>query len=192
MHCGICIIKYDTIPSLYDIVYIFGHPIGWYQSTAGYVWEQFICWSFILLSGFFFVRKPSYQKGLLVLGAGCIISVVTMFVMPEQRVRFGILSLIGCCMLLTRLCLPVLKRILPEIGILICFALFCFTKALPFGGFGWGDTVLIPLPDWGMLLSGCILSVFQIRTFSQVIIFRWCRGYSFTGQVGLLFKCGVM
>ena len=24
---------------LYDIVYIFGHPIGWYQSAAGYVWE---------------------------------------------------------------------------------------------------------------------------------------------------------
>ena len=51
-------------------------------------------------------------------------------------------------MLLTRLCLPLMKRILPEIGILFCFALFCFTKAFPFGGFGWGDTVLIPLPDW--------------------------------------------
>ena len=134
---------------LYDVVYIFGHPIGWYQSAAGYVWEQFICWSFILLSGFCFsLGSRPIKRGLLVFGAGCVISLVTMFVMPEQRVRFGILSLIGCCMLLTRLCLPLMKRILPEIGILFCFALFCFTKALPFGGFGWGDTVLISLPDW--------------------------------------------
>ena len=25
---------------LYDVVYIFGHPIGWYQSAAGYVWNN--------------------------------------------------------------------------------------------------------------------------------------------------------
>ena len=84
---------------LYDVVYIFGHPIGWYQSAAGYVWEQFICWSFILLSGFCFsLGSRPIKRGLLVFGAGCVISLVTMFVMPEQRVRFGILSLIGCCM----------------------------------------------------------------------------------------------
>ena len=87
---------------LYDVVYIFGHPIGWYQSAAGYVWEQFICWSFILLSGFCFsLGSRPIKRGLLVFGAGCVISLVTMFVMPEQRVRFG-----------------------------------------------WGDTVLISLPDW--------------------------------------------
>ena len=81
---------------LYDIVYIFGHPIGWYQSAAGYVWEQFICWSFILLSGFCFsLGSRPVKRGLLVFGAGCVISLVTMFVMPEQRVRFGILPARG-------------------------------------------------------------------------------------------------
>ena len=42
---------------LYDVVYIFGHPIGWYQSAAGYVWEQFI------VRLLFFLRKSSNQKG---------------------------------------------------------------------------------------------------------------------------------
>ena len=56
---------------LYDVVYIFGHPIGWYQSAAGYVWEQFICWSFILLSGFCFsLGSRPIKRGLLVFGAG--------------------------------------------------------------------------------------------------------------------------
>ena len=181
---------------LYDIVYIFGHPIGWYQSAAGYVWEQFICWSFILLSGFCFcVRKSSSSKEeLLVFWCrGCVISLVTMFVMPEQRVRFGILSLIGCCMLLTRLCLPLMKRILPEIGILFCFALFCFTKALPFGGFGWGDTVLIPLPDW--IYSAQWLYPIGLPNqnfFLKRLFFRCSHGCSFTGQAGLAFIYGVM
>ena len=26
--------------TLYDIVYIFGHPMAWYQGTAGYLWQQ--------------------------------------------------------------------------------------------------------------------------------------------------------
>ena len=96
-------------------------------------------------------------------------------------------------MLLTRLCLHVLETDFTEIGILICFALFLFYKGasvwrILLGRYGIDDTVT----GLCMLLSGCILSVFQIRTFSQVIIFRWCRGYSFTGQVGLLFKCSVM
>ena len=141
--------------ALYDAVYLFGHPIAWYQGTAGYVWEQFICWSFILLSGFCFSlgRRP-IKRGLLVLGAGCAVSLATALVMPQQQVRFGILTLLGCSMLLTRACLPLLQRILPALGILLSFGLFCFTKALPFGGLGWGDTVLIPLPaqayaaDW--------------------------------------------
>ena len=36
----------------WDLVYLFGYRVPWFTASPGYVWQQSICWGFILLSGF--------------------------------------------------------------------------------------------------------------------------------------------
>ena len=61
--------------AMYDWVYVFGHESSWYNIWAPgcHVWQQYICWSFILLSGFSFpLAKRPAKNGLIVGGLrGC-------------------------------------------------------------------------------------------------------------------------
>ncbi len=144
---GFALVNMILYHALYDVVYIFGHPIDWYRSNVGYFWQQSICWCFILLSGFCFrLGKRPFRRGGMIFAMGCVISLVTVVVMPEQRVRFGILSFLGVAMMLTELFQPVLKKIPASAGIVVSFLLFLATKAVPTGGVGIGDSVLYPLP----------------------------------------------
>lgn len=51
---GLALLNMLVYHAMYDWVYIFGHASGWYDiwSTHCHVWQQYICWSFILLSGY--------------------------------------------------------------------------------------------------------------------------------------------
>ena len=51
---GLLILNMIAYHALYDVVYILNIPIFWYTGQAGYIWQQSICWGFILLSGFCF------------------------------------------------------------------------------------------------------------------------------------------
>lgn len=144
---GFALVNMILYHTLYDVVYIFGHPIGWYQSQIGYLWQQSICWCFILLSGFCFsLGKRPIRRGGLIFIMGCAVSLVTAIAMPEQRVRFGILSLIGCSMILTGLCSNLLGKINPFVGLGLSFGVFLLTKTVPIGAIGFADTPILSLP----------------------------------------------
>ena len=51
---GLALLNMLAYHALYDWVYVFGRPGGWYDITAPgcHVWQQYICWSFLLLAGF--------------------------------------------------------------------------------------------------------------------------------------------
>lgn len=53
---GLALLNMLVYHAMYDWVYIFGHASGWYDiwSTHCHVWQQYICWSFILLLGYSF------------------------------------------------------------------------------------------------------------------------------------------
>lgn len=144
---GFSLINMIAYHALYDVVYIFGHPIAWYESEIGYIWQQSICWCFILLSGACFsLGKHPVRRGATIFAMGCLISIITALVMPQQRVRFGILSFIGIAMIITQLLVPLLKKIPPFAGLLGSLFLFLMTKLVPSGAFGIGDYPLILLP----------------------------------------------
>lgn len=108
---GFALINMIAYHALYDVVYIFGHPITWYESEIGYIWQQSICWCFILLSGVCFsLGKHPVKRGATIFAMGCLISIITALVMPQQKVRFGILSFIGIAMIITQLLVPLLKK----------------------------------------------------------------------------------
>lgn len=97
---------------LWDWVYIARIPLAWYHGTGAYIWQQSICQTFILLSGFCwsFGRHP-LKRGLIVFWSGGIITLVTMLLMPENLVLFGVLTLIGSCMILMLPLDSILKKI---------------------------------------------------------------------------------
>lgn len=81
----------------------------WYRGPGGFFWQQSICWTFILLSGFCvpFSRRI-FRRGLEVTAAGLVVSAVTVFLMYDERVLCGVLSFLGAAMILS----GILDRIL--------------------------------------------------------------------------------
>ena len=93
---GFLMINMIAYHGLWNLVNLFGVRISWYAGTPKYLWQQCICWSFILLSGFCWSMSRSHiRRGLLVFGGGAVVSMVTCILMPENRILFGILTCIG-------------------------------------------------------------------------------------------------
>lgn len=64
---GLALLNMLAYHGMYDWVYVFGHESSWYNIWAPgcHVWQQYICWSFILLSGFSFpLAKRPAKNGL--------------------------------------------------------------------------------------------------------------------------------
>jgi len=49
---GFLMLNMIAYHGMWNLVYLFGVKAGWYAGTPKYLWQQFICWSFITLSGF--------------------------------------------------------------------------------------------------------------------------------------------
>ena len=80
----------------WDLIFLFGMSAAWYTGWQGHLWQQSICWVFILLSGFCLpLGHRPLRRGLIVSGAGVLVTVVTLLFMPEDRVVFGVLTLLG-------------------------------------------------------------------------------------------------
>ena len=51
---GLTLLSMIAYHGCWDMVYIWGADWPWYHSTGAYLWQQSICWTFILLSGYSF------------------------------------------------------------------------------------------------------------------------------------------
>lgn len=98
---GFTLINMIAYHFLWDLIYIAGIRLPWYSGRGALVWQQCICQTFIFLSGFCwsFGRHP-LKRGLTVFLSGGLVTLVTLIFVPENRVIFGVLTLIGSCMLL--------------------------------------------------------------------------------------------
>ncbi len=145
---GFTVISMVLFHGMWDAVWLYGLNAPWYNTLPGYVWQQSICWTFIFLAGFSwrFDRKP-LKRGLLIFGAGALVTLVTTVFMPEDRIIFGVLTLIGSCILLMipldRLC----RTHLPDAaGLCIFAALFFLTRNVNRGCLGFEGLRLAALP----------------------------------------------
>ena len=98
---GATLLSMAAYHAVWDLVYLFGVQWDWYKGGLGFLWQQSICWTFIFLSGFCWPlgRRP-LKRGLTVLAGGAAVTLVTVLAMPESRVVFGVLTLLGACALL--------------------------------------------------------------------------------------------
>lgn len=145
---GFALINMIVYHALWDLVYIFGVDMPWYRSFGAHVWQQAICWTFIFLSGFCrsFGSKP-LKRGLIVFGAGALVTVATLLFDKNDLVLFGVLTLIGSCMLITVPLDKPLKKCPPLVGFTISMLLFLLTKNVSSGWLGIGSLNILKLPE---------------------------------------------
>lgn len=117
---GLDLVSMMLYHACWDMMFLFGIWMDWYAGMPGRLWQQTICWVFILLSGFCVqLGHHTLRRGAQVFGAGALVTAVTLLFMPEDRVIFGVLTLLGSAMLLTDLLEKPLRRIPPAAGLAV-------------------------------------------------------------------------
>ncbi len=145
---GVTLISMILYHAMWDLVYMFGVNIPWYRSEGAYIWQQSICWTFILLSGFCWsFGRRKLRRALEVLVVSVIISLVTVFFMPDNLILFGVLSAIGTGMLLMIPLDKVYRKVNPYVGLVICLALFVVTRNVNDGILGFEGWKFGRLPE---------------------------------------------
>lgn len=90
---GLDLISMMLYHGMWDVVFLFGVVQKWYTGRPGFVWQQSICWVFILLSGFCLpLGHHPFRRGAVVFGAGALVTAVTLLFLPEDVVWFGVLT----------------------------------------------------------------------------------------------------
>lgn len=99
---GFTVLSMVAYHFLYDVNIIYGQNPDWYRQPRVFFWQQCICWSFILISGFVWPwgKRKSLRRGLTVNFWGLVITAVTCLVTPTEAIWFGVLNFLGCAMLL--------------------------------------------------------------------------------------------
>ena len=145
---GLAVVNMIAFHFLFDWFEIFHGDYSWYWMTPVRIWQQFICWTFILVSGFVWTwgNQKNLQRGLFLNFCGCMISIVMLLFLPEQAIWFGILNFYGCAVLLTIPLEKLLCRIPPEAGLAAAFVLFLLTQDLQLGYLGAAGVHLAEVP----------------------------------------------
>jgi uncharacterized membrane protein len=140
---GLTFISMCLYHASWDIVYLFGKQWNWYVGLQGRLWQQSIGWTFIILSGFCAALGRHWlRRSATVLAGGAVVSLVTLLVMPESAVRFGVLTFLGSAMLLTGMLKSVQQRIPAALGLAGTLFLFWMTYSLEYGRLGAGALTL--------------------------------------------------
>ena len=155
---GLAILLMVIYHTFFDLVVLFGLDLPIFFSPAMNVIRDFFAGLFIFISGTACrFSRSNLKRGVLCFGFGMLMTYATALVMPEELILFGILHLLGVCMILSSFVLPVLDKANLWIGMIVCFLLFWLTVditrgyvGLP-GGIGWsfsvgglGDGLLFP------------------------------------------------
>lgn len=131
----------------WDLVYIFGVSWPWYRGMGAYVWQQSICWTFILLSGYCWsLGRRQLRRGLTVFSCGALVTAATWLFMPGNLVQFGVLTLLGTSSLLLVPLDSLLRRVPARLGLTVSFSLFLLLRDVNSGWLGFEGLRLCRLP----------------------------------------------
>ena len=188
---GLDLVSMMLYHACWDLVFLFGVQMNWYAATPGHLWQQSICWVFILLSGFCVpLGHHTLRRGATVFGAGVLVTAVTLLFMPEDRVVFGVLTLLGSAMLPTGILEPLLQKVPPAAGLVVSAVLFALCYSVSSGWVGVGSwKLLLPQGLYANYLTAFFgfypEGFFSTDYFPLVpwLFLFWC-GYFLHGVVG--------
>ena len=145
---GLTLVSMIAYHACWDLVWMFGMDWAWYRGQGAFFWQQSICWTFILLSGYCWsLGRRHLRRGLTVFAAGALVSAVTLISMPENAVRFGVLTLLGSASLLLIPLERILRRVPARLGLVGSFFFFGLLRNVSDGFLGLGGKVWISLPE---------------------------------------------
>lgn len=144
---GLTLISMMLYHGMWDLVFLIGLQAPWYIGMPGHIWQQTICWTFILLSGFCVpLGHKTVQRGAVVFGGGILVTLVTWIFMPADLVLFGILTFLGSAMMLTGLLRPLLDKVPAWGGMAVSAVLFLLTYEINQGTIGLPGVCLGSVP----------------------------------------------
>ena len=142
---GVTLISMMVYHACWDLVYLFGHDWAWYRSFGAYVWQQSICWTFILLSGYCFsLGRRHLRRGLMTLGGGAAVSLASQ--LSGAPIYWGVLTFLGTATLLTIPLDRLLRRVPARAGLAGSFCLFWLARDVNDGYLGFEGSRLLTLP----------------------------------------------
>ncbi|MCR5501830.1 MAG: DUF1624 domain-containing protein [Lachnospiraceae bacterium] len=160
---GITLLSMILFHTCWDLCYLgLGVTEDFLYGPGAYLWQQSICWTFILLSGFCFsFGHHPVRRGLLELGGGILITAVTYFVIPDALDLFGVLWMLGSSTLVLAGAVSLKgavsqrsaesslsgKRVKASAGLIISFLLFFLTRNVNRGALGFEGLEFIKLPE---------------------------------------------
>ena len=144
---GLTLISMMGYHGLWNLVYLFGVDLPWYRGLPGYLWQQSICWTFILLSGFCWkLGRHHLKRGAMIFGGGLLVSLVTHLLMPHGAITFGILTFTGSAVLLLIPLDKLLNKIPAWLGAAGAGLLFVLLRNCSDGTLGFEGLVICRLP----------------------------------------------
>lgn len=144
---GAAVVNMVAFHVCYDWFEVFARLPGWYFLWPSRLWQQAICCTFILASGFSTcLGRRALRHGLILNLCGFGVSAVTLLALPGEAVRFGVLNLLGCGALLVWALRPALEKLPAAVGFGGSLFLFALTRHLPEGYLGFLGLWRQPLP----------------------------------------------
>ena len=133
---GAAILLMVIYHGLFSLVYIFGANLDWFRDPIfNNLGAPLIGGTFTLISGISSrYSRASWKRGLKVLAWGLVMTAATAIAVPELIIQFGILHLMGSCMILIALLKPLLDKLPRGLGVGLSALLFALTYNLPHGG----------------------------------------------------------
>lgn len=145
---GIAVVNMILYHLCYDVFCAFGVWSDFYRTVPAIIWERLICFTFIVVSGIsLHFTRHGWRRGIIVSLCGILITVATVWLTPDQSIRFGILSFLGCAMLFTYALRRALDRMRPLVGMIVFFLLFMLLFGISDGFIGLFSYPFIQLPE---------------------------------------------
>ena len=142
----------------YHAYYIFAQELSLSgaQKLFGFFtpFEPFFAALFISICGVSCsLSHNNLRRGLIITAAALALSLVTCVIMPAMgfygaQIRFGILHLLGVCVLIYAIGAKLFNRANPFVGIIFCAVLYPFFSGIDKGNLSYGELINITLPDF--------------------------------------------
>jgi len=173
----VCMVVYHLF---YDLVVIFGVDFPFFYSQTLFILVDVFVGIFVFISGTSSeFSRSNLKRGIICFSLGMVMTVVTLIFMYENRIIFGILHMLGVCMIIYALVSPLLKKIRPTVLIGTSAFLYIITYNITQGYisfFGLGK-VFLPsgLYDVGFLFPfGFFSNSFHSSDYFSLFPWLFC------------------
>ncbi len=143
---GVALVGMIIVHTLMNMVHQFEYNIDWYLSIEDVFYKYGGC-IFVLLSGFCWkLSRNNFKRGIMMLVFSAIISAVTIFLMPENAILFGVICLMGTASIVMIPLDKILRYVNSYAGFFISVVTFVLTKWTDFGYIGIGKMRILEYP----------------------------------------------